>query len=192
MGSLCRCPPCAFQTPGRGFQKHLFEFKASRPFVFRRPLPLPAPPPHAPGGPPLPLWPLLGSGPEPHDPKSSAGPPRPPMLVPRGLRGLPPGAPKTPHPRLARRRTPRVGAGCSGLETWARLARGEGGDSAPRVRGARGGCSPRVLGSGPRSYKWSSGRIESCGRSCWARPCGLTPGTLLGWPLSLQRPGWGP
>lgn len=42
MGSLCRCPPCAFQTPGRGFQKHLLEFKASYPFVFRV-FPPPAP-----------------------------------------------------------------------------------------------------------------------------------------------------
>lgn len=27
MGSLCRCPPCAFQTPGRGFQNIFLNLK---------------------------------------------------------------------------------------------------------------------------------------------------------------------
>lgn len=170
MGSLCRCPRSAFQTPGRGFRKHLFlNLKLHSLLSSDAPSRLP------PGGLALLRPPLRGSSPETRYP--GAGAPRPHALL-AGLGGgghcelpkqvSPP--PRHPCPPPARLRTPRA-AGRRALIIRRRGPPGAGGTgpACSRIAGGRG--VPGILHRRPRAAdsKWSSGhtgvmRPQACGQ----------------------------
>lgn len=180
MGSRCRCPPRAFQTPRTRLSKHPFEFKAPRPFVSRRPVPAPTHgPPH-----------LCTSGLLPWAASLSAHAPHP---QPRPKQASPPPPGPTPPPQCWTENPtarPRFG------DLSRARAEGEGRESEGAPRGTvnhacsriTSGCQPRIS---PRPPLARSGVLQpQASGQRWGLILGTDgrdPPPLLAGP-SLQRP----